>query len=349
MNHGKRHLLGWLFASLALAGSASAQATDNTPALTTVGQAGAAYRAPGVPDNYVITPGGYFDPACVQHIAPGEALQGDGQVRQANGRMRQVAPCTRPHFTRDGVALAPGEGAEQSPVRVRSLAKAAGTPTAQPDIAHAYVESATWVASNNQMRRMTADWVVPTNPSVVSNGVVFFFPGLEDLSNVRSILQPVLGYNAYSSNGVANHIWTIASWNCCIAGNVFSSDAVQTYPGNRIHGEMVMDCPVGTNCQRWTVTTTDQTMGNTTTLANTDTIDQEFDWVFGVAMEVYGITNCRQYPRDGSMTVSNIQLWDLNNTPVTPSWSGTGSTTSLQPSCLYHVDATRADAITISY
>jgi hypothetical protein len=34
-------------------------------------------RPPGVPDNYVITPNGYFDPACVKPVEVGAAIFGN--------------------------------------------------------------------------------------------------------------------------------------------------------------------------------------------------------------------------------------------------------------------------------
>lgn len=344
---GWRRLL--LAFGVTLIGMFHATATPaQTDVLTTAKQLPAAYRPVGIPDSYVITPAGYFDPSCVQLVHKGEELRGDGQIRKADGSIRKVAPCRNSHFTRTGTEIpasasaVPGPGAAPLPTTDRG--------DISPGIAHAYVEAATWVASNATVRRMTAQWSVPANPSQVSNAVVFFFPGLEDINNTRSILQPVLGYNAYSdSNGNALHKWTIASWNCCIAGNTSASDSITTYPGNVIYGEMVANCPVGQTCTHWNVTTTDLTNNASTVLNNSDTLDQEFNWVFGIAMEVYSITNCRQYPRDGSMHISDIKLYDVNDQPITPTWGDSGSPSGLTPSCLYHVDASAPDTIYLSY
>jgi hypothetical protein len=44
-------------------------------------------RPPGVPDNYVITPNGYFDPACVKRVEVGAAIFGNNSIRyNARGR-----------------------------------------------------------------------------------------------------------------------------------------------------------------------------------------------------------------------------------------------------------------------
>lgn len=319
-------------------------ASAQTATLTTAGQLPAAYKPVGIPSNYVVTPAGYFDPSCVQRLQRGEELRGDGQVRKTDGSVRAVAGCKSSHFNSAGKEVP----AAASAVSASTTATAPLPTTGRGDtsgIDHAYVEAATWVIPNTTIRRMTAEWTVPSNPSVSSAGVLFFFPGLEQIGNTRSILQPVLGYNAYG----ANHIWTIASWNCCIEGNAFASDAVQTYPGARIYGEMVANCAVGQTCTHWNVTTSDLTNNTTTVLSNSDTLDQNFNWVFGIALEVYGITNCRQYPRDGSMHIDDIKLWDFNNNPVTATWGDSSSQAGLTPSCLYHVDSSAPTTITLSY
>lgn len=337
----RRPLMAFAVTLLGLLHVASVSA--QTTALTTAAQLPAAYKPVGIPSNYVVTPAGYFDPSCVQRLQRGEELRGDGQVRKTDGSVRAVAACKNSHFNGAGKEV-PASASAVPTTGTAPLPSDGRNDTSGID--HAYVEAATWVIpNNNTIRRMTAEWTVPANPSVSSAGVLFFFPGLEDISNTRSILQPVLGYNAYG----ANHIWTIASWNCCIAGNAFASEAVQTYPGARIYGEMVANCAVGQTCTHWNVTTTDLTNNTTTVLSNSDTLDQNFNWVFGIALEVYGITNCRQYPRDGSMHIDSIKLWDFNNNPVSATWGDSGSQSGLTPSCLYHVDSSAPTTITLSY
>jgi len=55
---------------------------------------------------------------------------------------------------------------------------------------------------------------------------LYYFPGLEDIQDTQSILQPVLGW--YWGQ------WTLASWNCCINGIITNSPAVNVSPGDLV-------------------------------------------------------------------------------------------------------------------
>jgi hypothetical protein len=322
-------------AALGLVTMAHAQATLSLPK--------AGPNAPaGVPADYVITPSGYMDPNCVNRVAKGEKVRSDGNIEQVDGTVRKVPTCNSPRFTRSGQRIAPTIAHAIEPDFSSGI-----EPSTNPDIDHAWIESASiTLPAGSEVRRMIGSWTAPSNPSLASsNATIFFFPGLEDATNVQGILQPVLGYNAYG----VNHIWTIASWNCCIANTADASDAVQVETGDKIYGEMVMDCAVGTDCGKWNVITTDTTTGASTTLSDTPTTGQVQTWAVGYALEVYSVTSCRDYPADGSNQIYNLAMWDLNNNPVTSNWNGTGVVTGFSPNCLYHVDATNPTSITLSY
>ncbi len=55
-----------------------------------------------------------------------------------------------------------------------------------------------------------SQWTVPPAPASNDGQTLYFFNGLEDINDVVSIIQPVLGWNG---NGLSN--WSIAAWNCC--------------------------------------------------------------------------------------------------------------------------------------
>jgi hypothetical protein len=57
---------------------------------------------PGVPDNYVITPNGYFDPACVKPVEDGAAILGNNSIRHADGSIETLTGYPSPHFKKDG-------------------------------------------------------------------------------------------------------------------------------------------------------------------------------------------------------------------------------------------------------
>lgn len=84
-----------LIASIAGAGFASA-AERNLGA-----------RPAGVPADYVITPFGYFSPACIQQIHSGDQITQDGGIQRVTGSLEQRKICSQDNFTRDGVRVKP--------------------------------------------------------------------------------------------------------------------------------------------------------------------------------------------------------------------------------------------------
>jgi hypothetical protein len=59
-----------------------------------------------VPQDYVITPFGYFHPSCVLMVAEGETLLADGSVRHADGTVEGAHICNYPHYTAGGAIVA---------------------------------------------------------------------------------------------------------------------------------------------------------------------------------------------------------------------------------------------------
>ena len=151
------------------------------------------HRPAQVPENYVITPFGYFHPSCVIHLTKGDALIEGGRVIQKSDGSTLTPVCNYAHYTARGEKIA------------------AGAKILPPTIGHSWIASES-TTTNTSYGEILADWYVPSLPLSNDNQTLYFFPGLEDTS-VISIIQPVLGWNADFPNG-----WGIASWNCCISG-----------------------------------------------------------------------------------------------------------------------------------
>src|SRR5579863_3022529 len=167
---------------------------------------------PGVPAEYVITPAGYFHPSCVKQLAPGDTLEGEGRtIRRSDGSAEDIQACTYPRYNSKGEAIQ--VNARPSP----------------PSITHSWIVDAQ-ATSTTSYGQLNATWLVPPAPTTSDGQTIYFFPGLEDLSNVVSILQPVLGWQ--------NGQWSIASWNCCITGTIIESSPVNVNPGDTIYGTM---------------------------------------------------------------------------------------------------------------
>ncbi|RDD80262.1 hypothetical protein DVJ77_18210 [Dyella tabacisoli] len=181
---------------------------------------------------------------------------------------------------------------------------------------------------------MVASWTVPTTPSNPGSQVIYFFPGLEQLPNVQSILQPVLGWNGYNDAA-----WTLASWNCCVDGTTFHSDPINASDGDQVIGDTYSTCAPGVSCSNWAIVSTNVSTGQNSTL-NTDPYGA-LTWVFGGVLEAYGVDTCDQYPASGSISFTDIGVYTLDGNPVaSPPWNNSYPVGSQSPQCNYGVSAT---------
>jgi hypothetical protein len=143
------------------------------------------------------------------------------------------------------------------------------------------------------------------------------FPGLQDFGNVKTILQPVLGWNSDFKNA-----WGIASWNCCVKGTVFKSPGEHTATGHVIYGVIFDQCSAGTlSCGKWTINTKDLTSGAFSKLFNESNFGQTFDWGFGAVLEVYNVARCSDYPSGGKLTSYNVSFYNNKFQKIAaPTW-----------------------------
>ncbi len=283
-----------------------------------------ANRPAGVPEGYLITPSGYFHPSCVVRLAEGETLETGLVLRHVDGTVENVTPCIYPHYTASGEMVTAG--------------------VKPPKIGHSWIEAGN-VTTATSYGELTATWPVPAAPTAKVGQTIYLFPGLEDINDVVSIIQPVLGWNADFSSA-----WGIASWNCCPSGITVESSAVRVTAGNKILGTMKDNCSAGTlTCSSWNVTTEDVTTGQSTMLTNTPNEGQTFNWAFAGALEVYNIAACTDYPKSGQISFSSVGLYDDNFDLISnPGWTIASWATHLTPQCNYggQVAATK---VTLDY
>lgn len=251
-----------------------------------------------VPRDYVITPAGYFHPSCVAYVDPSERIETDGSLVRADGSVHRPAACTHPHYTRAGARIDVG---------------GRPAPGAAPATTYnGYLAYATAVLTSG-VDKMTGYLTVPPVPATQGDQTVYLFPGLEDYSDVVTILQPVLGWN---QNGASSgQTWTITPWNCCRAGTVYHGPSAVVAPGDVIYGTMTLGAK-----STWTVAATDtsNTAVPTVTLKTRD--KQPQTWVFGSALETYGVTECSQLPA-GPIYFDSILVYVKNVVQANPPWT----------------------------
>ena len=279
-------------------------------------------RPANVPAGYVVTPAGYFHPSCVQNLARGERLMSDGRIQHADGSVEpSAAVCAYPRYTGAGIAVLPGR-------------TSGGANTPAPEISGWLESAAIATGSTTQSYGgLVARWTVPFAPRRDDGQVLFYFPGLEDIYNTQSILQPVLAWGSGQ--------WSIASWNCCLNGIVTSSPGVNVSPGDRIYGSVTNTCPAGTlTCGTWNVLSVDLTTGDSTVLADTPSGGQTFDWAFGGVLEPYYVVACDDFPPGRRFDFEDITVFNEALQPVKrPQWASS-TDTSATPRCDYRVETT---------
>jgi hypothetical protein len=263
-------------------------------------------RPAEVPADYVITPFGYFHPSCVLTFPSGTTLRADGRVQHPDGTVEEKpVSCAYPHYL-------VGPRAETTPT------------------INGWVEDIETTTSPSY-GELTSTFTVPTAPTTKSSQTVYFFPGFQDTNasgNDISILQPVLTWTGKGP-------WNISSWNCCLSGTTDQSTPVNVSVGDVIYGTITSNCAKGsTSCATWNVLSEDKTSGKSTTLSNTPSDGQVWNWGFGAVLEAYSVTSCKQYPAADTISFSTTLYNDSLQAISSPGWTGYLRTSS-KPSCSY--------------
>ncbi len=277
----------------------------------------------GVPEGYVVTPFGYYHASCVQILAEGDELRPDELVIQhKDGSLDSMRACAYAHYTAGGEAV-PAEAKD-------------------PSIKHAWIEDV-FAKTSTSYGGLLTEWKVPPAPKSNNGQTLYFFPGLEDDKDVKTIIQPVLGWNSDYKDA-----WGIASWNCCTKGTVFESNPVPVKSGDTILGAMYNNCKAGTlECTSWDVITQDLTSKKQTALLKTSNFKQTFNWAFSNVLEVYNVVKCADLPPNDALTASDIALFTDKDVQIkAPAWFV--SVASVTPKCGYGASGTETK-ITITY
>lgn len=264
-------------------------------------------RPPAVPAEFLATPRGWFHPSCVVEIRDDEYLDAEDNIIDANGVARPLSRCLHPHYDKYGNQNhAPTANGWDGDVQ------------AQPG-------AGSWIS---------ALWSVPNNPTNVGSQVVYFFPGLEPLTDAFGgfILQPVLGWN-HINTGPG---WTIASWNCCRQQNALHSPLVPVNAGNNLYGYVWgTGCNAATGvCTGWQVFAS--VAGGAQTTLNTDAYGDVMNSDFSGVLESYNINTCDQYPPNQTITYSSVVVHDINGNTIQPTWQG--ALIGQIPSCSVNVN-----------
>ena len=112
----------------------------------------------------------------------------------------------------------------------------------------------------------------------------------------------------------------MASWYVTLSTDVIQSPLVQVQPGDSIRGIMQKSG----NASTWFVNTIDVTAGKNTSFTVSRALLEAPPWAY-VALEVYNIEQCSDFPPQGSTVPT--PTWSCSSTTSTPPstgwWAGT--------------------------
>jgi hypothetical protein len=238
--------------------------------------------------NYVLTPAGFFHESCVHDLGEDATLEDDGTVVLADGTSFLPTPCR---------------------YRSRRVRSAFHTPDA-----NGWVESSNWT-SPTYVTALSADWVVPPEPTSAAGELIYFFPSVEPPQGDR-ILQPVLQFGSSPAGG--GNYWALASWYVDDYGNASHTSVLKVAAGDHLTGTMTTtSCTADGGCH-WTVVSRDTTSNKSRRLRITR--PEAYTLVNGGVLEAYSVANCRQLPAGGMAQFGNIVVTGAGGAAETPTW-----------------------------
>lgn len=244
-------------------------------------------RPSQVPENYVVTPFGYFHPSCVNKINNDEVVAPGLSIEKNGKEVRRLEKCLFSSFSKKG--------------QERHVDSTASIHDGWQISSSYYLDG--------DLGYLTAVWTVPSDPVINQGQTLYFFPGVEQ-NPVISILQPVLGWNQLGRPG-----WTLASWNCCERGTVTHSEPVKTSAGETNEGKIYYDDNLnGYYIQSFV---NPFTSSKVMTQLGTRHYNRPVNWVLGGVMESYHVASCDALPADGAFIFGTVSVYDRKDNLVT--------------------------------
>lgn len=306
-------------------------------------------RPSNVPDDFIVTPNGYFHPSCVQHLEAGEVIDVEKKWITRQGFPTKRLGCNFSHFD--------AEGREFSPRATIGLSAPPNTVCPVPNVpcgGNQVNYSPSWVIFDSiELASPIAEFwqttIVPSAPTHQVGQIIYLFPGLQEGTETgANILQPVIAWNGvWGTSGYANQ-WEMVSWNCCFNGQEIFSTPVLVSPGDLIIGEMQgINCNAAGVCPNWDVSNYDQSTVRSTQLPSTSGYNQSYYGMFGAVLEVYGVSTCDEMPASNAVWDYNpnnyqygppfaMRYATINGWIYTPpSWSTTVNKRTSAPACGY--------------
>ena len=277
--------------------------------------------------DWAATPDGLAFKPCIHEVPDGAAVSADGVVTLNGTTIANYGKCaysgtvSSPSSSTAQSGLSSAEAGDPSP----ALSPTTGSvpATAQAPLSSGWWATSWWTSSP-QIVSVSAQWVVPSNPSA-NGALVYLFPSIET-TEMSAIVQPVLQWGMSPAGG--GNYWAIADWFVTGDGGVYHSSLQQTVAGRTIVGTMTRAS--GTSSD-WTVSFTDTATGQGKSFPASTSLTS-WTQVQGGVLEAYGVTSCTQLPQSGTATFSGIEITSTSG-KMTPSFTAGNYSESPLESC----------------
>ncbi|HZP25038.1 MAG TPA: hypothetical protein VFB04_16455 [Terriglobales bacterium] len=273
-----------------------------------------------MPEQYVITPGGYRPISMVHHVEPGHVLDvSEYQLRKLDLAGKVVAEYGAMPVKAGAGPLMPLNlnAIRPETYEVRpSVGGTAAAPARVPGLASGWITYAYW--NNGTGRPITSFrtvWRVPPFPLTQNGQLIYIFNGIQ---NASMIYQPVL---QWGNNGAfGGNYWGVASWYADGQGGpAFYSAYTPVAVDQILTGIMTETGRSGNNFNYDCVF---QGIANSSLPVQNI---PELTWC-AETLECYNMTTCSDYPAAGRTEMSGIEIVTTGGHPAL-NWTGVNAHT----------------------
>jgi hypothetical protein len=236
-----------------------------------------------IPEDYILTPGGYRHKLLVHRVDQGQA------VTKTEGMLGKIVLSTK---------------------ALLELSAPADTLQDIPSLGSGWITWAAWSnATGKPISSFTTTWVVPPAPKSQSGQTIFIFNSIEDTAQ-DDIVQPVLQWGVSAAGG--GNYWSIANWYVDPSGHAFYSPLVNVNEGDILTGKITLTGQSGASFNYLS-----EFLGTGGTALPVLNIS-ELTWATET-LECYQISQCSDYPNCPKTPMTSIDL-ETGGGPAPVSW-----------------------------
>jgi hypothetical protein len=269
-------------------------------------------KGTAIPQDFILTPGGFRHRSLVHHLKKGN------RIRRQHPFLQVIAESTRQ------VVETHSPAPEDLPV---------------PKLGSGWIAFTSWSNDTGQpIATFSTQWTVPPAPKTNSGQTIFLFNSIEDAAQ-DDIVQPVLQWGPSAAGG--GSFWAIANWYVDSSGHAFFSSLKQVNPGDMLTGILTLTAQSAGQFNY--VSSFD---GQPDLDLPVDGIS-ELVWATET-LEAYQISQCSDYPNTATTQMSAIAIANSGGAPAV-NWQVTDQVTDCNQSATVVSGSNPGGQVNINY